>query len=83
MIITCRQLVERVTDAREGRLSAVDRAGYAVHLGWCANCRRYVAQIDATIAALRRAVQDAALPRPAPEALRASVIARWHERRRG
>ncbi len=52
MIITCRQLVEKVTDASEGQLSAADRAGWAVHLAWCADCRRYVAQMAETVAAL-------------------------------
>ena len=53
MIITCRQLVEKVTDASEGQLSAADRAGWAVHLAWCSDCRRYVAQMDQTVAALK------------------------------
>jgi anti-sigma factor RsiW len=70
VILTCRQLVEKVSDAREGRLSAGDRAGFAAHLAWCRHCRLYVAQIDETITLVhdttprrasderRRAVQD-------------------------
>ena len=55
MILTCKQLVKRVTDAREGRLSALDRAGYKLHLLRCRHCRAYVAQMDAVVAALRGA----------------------------
>lgn len=53
MIVTCKQLVERVTDHREKTLSAVDRAGWALHLAWCRNCREYARQIDATVETLR------------------------------
>lgn len=52
MILTCKQLVKRVTDAREGRLSAIDRAGYRIHLMRCRHCRTYVAQMDAVIDAM-------------------------------
>ena len=62
MILTCRQLVEKVTDAREGRLSAGDRAGWAAHLAWCRHCRLYVAQMDETVATLRAEARRAASP---------------------
>jgi anti-sigma factor RsiW len=52
MILTCKQLVKRVTDAREGRLSALDRAGYRLHLMRCRHCRTYVAQMDAIVDAM-------------------------------
>ncbi|MGZ3425342.1 MAG: anti-sigma factor family protein [Polyangia bacterium] len=71
MILTCKQLVERVTDARERRLSAVDRVGYAVHLGWCGRCRRFVRQLDRTVEAL------GAMPaESAPRELRRAILAR-------
>ncbi len=60
MILTCKQLVRRVTDAREGRLSAFDRAGYRLHLMRCRHCRTYVAQMDAVVAALHGAPDNAA-----------------------
>ena len=52
MILTCKQLVRAVTDAREKRLSALDRFGYQAHLLRCRHCRRYVAQMDAVVEAL-------------------------------
>ena len=62
MILTCKQLVRRVTDAREGRLSPLDRAGYALHLLRCRHCRRYVAQMDAVVEALHGAPAEKAPP---------------------
>ena len=71
MIFTCRHLVERVTDAREGRLSALDRASYAAHLAWCRHCRRYVAQMDQTVRALQQGRPDD----PAPPEVVAALLA--------
>lgn len=78
MILTCKQLVRAVTDAREGRLSAIDRAGYKLHLLRCRNCRRYVAQMDAVVEALGGA-------RPAemaPAELHAALARAFRERKR-
>jgi hypothetical protein len=47
-ILTCRRLVERATDFSEGKLSAVQRLGFRLHLKICANCRRYLTQLDVT-----------------------------------
>lgn len=71
MILTCKQLVERVTDARERRLSAFDRAGYRAHLAWCRDCRRFVRQLDQTVAAL-----GALPPESPPPGLLRDVLAR-------
>jgi anti-sigma factor RsiW len=60
MIITCRQLAEAISDARDQHLSALDRLGYRAHLLRCRHCRALVAQMEETIAAL------GALPSPAP-----------------
>ena len=68
MIITCRQLVERVTDKREGRLSVADRAGWAAHLAWCGDCALYIEQYEATIGAVKQ------LPRRADDQARANVL---------
>lgn len=53
MIVTCKDLSEAVTDHREGRLGAADRAGWAIHLAWCSSCRAYVAQMGLVIDAAR------------------------------
>jgi len=70
MIVTCRQLVEKVTEASEGHLSATDRAGWAVHLSWCRDCRTYVAQMAETVEVL-----EAAPKRRASDENRAKVLA--------
>lgn len=77
MILTCKQLVRRVTDAREGRLSAFDRAGYKLHLLRCRHCRAYVAQMDAVVAALHGAAPD---PSVTPE-LRAELVRLFRDRK--
>ncbi len=53
MIITCRQLVEAVTDAQEGALSLLDQLGYRAHLARCGSCRAYVQQMEETVNLLR------------------------------
>lgn len=62
MILNCQQLVEKVTDAQEGRLSTLDRIGWAIHLAWCRHCRRYVEQMDQTVQWLRNLSTDERAP---------------------
>ena len=40
--LTCRELVELVTDYLEDRLPAHERARFEAHLGECAACAAYV-----------------------------------------
>ena len=47
--LTCRELVELVTDYLEDRLPATDRARFETHLAGCSGCRRHLAQMNATI----------------------------------
>lgn len=61
--MTCKELVEVVTDYLEDRLPEEDRTRFEAHLAECRYCVEYVAQIRQTIAALGE------LP---PEALGAS-----------
>jgi len=77
MILTCKQLVRRATDAREGRLSAFDRAGYKLHLLRCRHCRTYVAQMDTVVEALRGAPRD----EMAPAELHAALARVFRERK--
>jgi predicted anti-sigma-YlaC factor YlaD len=71
MILNCRQLVERASDAREGALSRIERATYRAHLALCRGCRGYVAQLAELAAAARAAVTE----RRAPDDVRAFVRA--------
>jgi anti-sigma factor RsiW len=52
--LTCRELVELVTDYVEGRLSPGDRARFEAHLAECEACETYLAQMRQTIRALGR-----------------------------
>ena len=48
--LTCRELVELVTDYLEGALPRGDRLNFERHLVWCSWCRDYVEQVRTTIA---------------------------------
>jgi len=69
--LTCRELVELVTEYFEDALSAAERARFEEHLGACEPCRRYVAQMRTTIEAVGR-LDAENLPPGAEEALRAA-----------
>ena len=43
--LTCRELVELVTDYLEARLSVEDRTRFELHLAYCAWCRTYLRQM--------------------------------------
>src|SRR5207245_286143 len=45
--LNCNELVERVTDYLEDKLSLEDRTRLEQHLVWCPPCARYVRQIRA------------------------------------
>jgi anti-sigma factor RsiW len=47
--LTCRELVEIVTEYLDGTLSRRDRARFEAHLGACTNCTHYVEQFRETV----------------------------------
>jgi anti-sigma factor RsiW len=47
--MTCREVVEIVTDYLEGALSAEDRERFDQHLTGCDGCTRYLEQMRETI----------------------------------
>jgi anti-sigma factor RsiW len=47
--MTCRELVELVTDYLEGVLPSADRRRFEAHLTECSGCRAYVDQMRQTI----------------------------------
>jgi anti-sigma factor RsiW len=47
--LTCRELVELVTDYLEGALATKDRLDFERHLVWCSFCRDYLEHMRATI----------------------------------
>jgi predicted anti-sigma-YlaC factor YlaD len=66
--LTCRELVELVTDYLEGALSPSDRLDFERHLVWCSFCRDYLDQMRAAIE-LTGATEDAGPPSPLREQL--------------
>lgn len=64
--LTCKELVEIVTDYLEGALSPRDRARFESHLEVCPGCRYYLDQIRQTIR-LSGALQEESI---SPEAQR-------------
>ena len=50
--LSCRELVELVTDYLEGALSEEERLRFEEHIGRCTGCRVYVEQIRQTISVL-------------------------------
>ena len=47
--LTCRELVDLVTDYLEDVLPAADRLDFERHLVWCSWCRDYLDQMRTTI----------------------------------
>ena len=64
--LTCRELIELVTDYVEGRLSPGDRARFEAHLAECDACETYLVQMRQTIRALGRL--------PEPEEIAAAIV---------
>ena len=50
--MTCRELVELVTEYLEGALLGDDRMRLEAHLAECPYCEEYIAQVRRTVAAL-------------------------------
>ena len=48
--LSCRELVELVTEYLEGALPEGERARFEAHLANCAGCETYLEQVRATIA---------------------------------
>jgi anti-sigma factor RsiW len=69
--MTCRQVVELVTDYLEGGLPADDRRRFEQHLADCPACLVYVAQIRHTIEVLGVVSVESLSPRARAELLEA------------
>jgi anti-sigma factor RsiW len=69
--MTCRELVEVVSDYLEGRLPADDTRRLEEHLGECPFCMEYIDQMRQTIAALGELTEDSLSPETRGELLEA------------
>ncbi len=75
--LTCRQLVELVTDYLEDRLPAAERTRFELHVCTCTGCRVYLAQMRAVIRASGRLAEEDLSP-----AARDEMLAAFREWRR-
>lgn len=57
--MTCKELVELVTDYLEGKLPDVEVIRFEQHLSACDGCTNYLEQMKRTIHVVGRARQDA------------------------
>ncbi len=69
--LSCRELVELVTDFMEGALTAEERARFDEHIGRCDGCGVYLEQMRQTILVLGRLPEDALAPEAERELLEA------------
>jgi anti-sigma factor RsiW len=69
--MSCRELVELVTDYLEGALPADQHARFETHIAGCVNCAAYLRQMRETIVLLGTLPADA-LSREAEDDLRAA-----------
>jgi anti-sigma factor RsiW len=67
--MTCRQVVELMTDYLEGALSGTDRARFEEHIAGCDGCRAYLAQLATTRRVLRQLADE-----PIPPDLQAELL---------
>ena len=74
--MTCKELVELVTDYLEGRLADATRAQLEAHIAECDNCTAYIEQMRMTLLALGHIPQETIAP-----AARDELIATFRELR--
>jgi predicted anti-sigma-YlaC factor YlaD len=72
--VTCRQVVQLLTDYLEGALSDADRVRVQEHLAGCAACRAFLGQLRAA-----GRVTAALAAAEVPAALRAELISAFRD----
>lgn len=70
-MLSCREMVELVTDYLEGRLDDTDRERFEAHVAECDACTLYIEQMRMTIAALGRIPAETISPEAERELLAA------------
>ena len=73
--LSCKELVELVTEYLDGAMSEPERARFDAHLGICPPCVEYVAQIGRTIQAVGATWRDVEDSRQVGELLK--VFGDW------
>jgi predicted anti-sigma-YlaC factor YlaD len=75
--LTCKELVELVTDYFEGTLPLHERLRLEAHLEKCAGCRNYIQQMRQTLDLCGHLAEDAIAPEAKEELL--DVFRAWKQ----
>ncbi len=73
--LSCKELVELVTDYLEGALPAMEGARFEEHIAGCPHCTAYLDQMRATISALGHIPEESLAPAARDELL--TAFADW------
>ena len=73
--MSCKELVELVTDYLEGALAPADQRRFELHIGKCDWCKLYIDQIRLTIKAAGKLTEESIDPRAREELL--AVFRSW------
>jgi anti-sigma factor RsiW len=73
--MSCKELVEVITEYIEGTLPPAERARFEEHLGVCDGCQNYLEQMRLTIRSLGRLTEESIPPSAREELLR--VFRHW------
>ena len=76
--LTCKELVELVTDYLEGTLAPSEKARFQEHVGGCPGCRIYLQQMRQTVRTLGRLSEEAIQPQVRDELLQ--LFRQWKGR---
>lgn len=76
--ITCKEIIELVTEFLDGALSPDDLSWFEEHIAGCDNCTTYVEQIRLTIAAAGSVTEDSLDPEARDELL--AAFRGWNNR---
>lgn len=76
--MSCKELVELITDYLEGSLSAPERQRFEEHLDLCPGCRNYLDQMRQTIRTMGRLSEESLSPQARDQLLQ--VFRDWKRR---
>lgn len=69
--MSCKELVEVITDYLEGTLPSADRVRFEQHLGECEGCMNYLEQMKVSVQVLGRLSEGSIPPQAREELLEA------------
>ena len=75
--LTCKEIVELVTDYLEQTLVSEMRARFEEHVMECPGCQTYIEQVQQTISMLHRLAEEPTLPESKEELL--EIFRNWKQ----